>query len=97
MMPKMRTTVTLDPDVEQLLRNATHSTGQNFKDALNNGLRRGLAHLAAVAPDTAFVVKARPLGLRIGLDPARLHDLEDDLEAEAFAATTRKLAKKLKQ
>ena len=93
----MRTTVTLDPDVEQLLRNATHSTGLNFKEALNDGLRRGLAHLGEAARATPFVVKARPLGLRIGLDRARLHDVEDDLEAEAFAATTRRLAKKLKQ
>jgi hypothetical protein len=45
----MRTTVTLDPDVEQLLRNATQTNGQNFKDALNNGLRRSLAHLAPAA------------------------------------------------
>ncbi|HTO04801.1 MAG TPA: hypothetical protein VL069_13910 [Opitutus sp.] len=93
----MRTTVTLDPDVEQLLRDATHNTGLNFKEALNDGLRRGLAHLVASAPTTPFVVKARPMGLRVGLDPARLHELEDDLEAAAFAATTRKLAKKLRQ
>lgn len=92
----MRTTVTLDPDVEQLLRDATHSTGLNFKEALNNGLRRGLAHLAATASPTPFIVRARPMGLRVGLDPTRLHDLEDDLEAEAFGTTTRKLARKLK-
>lgn len=92
----MRTTVTLDPDVEQLLRHATHTSGQNFKEALNDGLRRGLAHLAPATSATPFVVKARPLGLRIGIDPARLHDVVDDLEAEAFAAITRRLGKKLK-
>jgi hypothetical protein len=37
------------------------------------------------------------MGLRAGLDPARLHDLADDLEAEAFAATTRKLRKATKR
>lgn len=93
----MRTTVTLDPDVEQLLRHATHGSQQNFKAALNDGLRRGLAHLAPSAPVARFVVKARPMGLRAGLDPARLHDLADDLEAEAFATTTRKLRKALKK
>jgi hypothetical protein len=92
----MRTTVTLDPDVEQLLRNATHGSGLSFKEALNDGLRRGLAHLVPATAVTPFVVKARPLGLRAGVDPARLHDLADDLDAEAFAATTRRLRKKLK-
>jgi hypothetical protein len=93
----MRTTVTLDPDVEQLLRYATHGSQQNFKAALNDGLRRGLAHLAPQTPVTRFVVKSRPMGLRAGLDPARLHDLADDLEAAAFASTTRKLRKALKK
>ncbi len=93
----MRTTVTLDPDVEQLLRHATHGSQQNFKEALNDGLRRGLAHLAPAVAAERFVVKARPMGLRAGADPSRLHDLADDLEAEAFAATTRKLLKALKK
>jgi hypothetical protein len=93
----MRTTVTLDPDVEQLLRHATHGSQQNFKEALNDGLRRGLAHLAPAVAAKRFVVKARPMGLRAGVDPSRLHDLADDLEAEAFATTTRKLLKALKK
>ncbi len=37
------------------------------------------------------------MGLRAGIDPARLHDLADDQEAEAFAATTRKLRAALKK
>jgi hypothetical protein len=32
-----------------------------------------------------------------GLDPSRLHDLADDLEAHAFAVTTRKLRRALKK
>ena len=93
----MRTTVTLDPDVEQRLHHATHGSQQNFKAALNDGLRRGLAHLAPAVAVTPFVVNARPMGLRTGLDPSRLHDLADDLEAETFAVTTRKLRKALKK
>jgi hypothetical protein len=93
----MRTTVTLDPDVEQLLRHATHGSQQKFKTALNDAIRRGLAHHAAPATGKRFVVEARPMGLRTGLDPARLHDLADDLEAEAFAATTRRLHRALKK
>jgi hypothetical protein len=92
----MRTTVTLDPDVVELLRQATHGSQQNFKEALNHGLRRGLAHLAAPAA-TPFTVSARPMGLRAGIDPARLHDFADELEAEAFAATTQEFRRAMKR
>jgi len=93
----MRTTVTLDPDVEELLRQATHLSGQNFKETLNDGLRRGLAHLAPTVTAAPFKVEARTLGLRAGIDPAQLHHVADDLEAEAFASTTRRLAKVIKR
>lgn len=39
----MRTTVTLDPDVEALLRQAMEERGLSFKHALNDAVRAGLA------------------------------------------------------
>ena len=38
----MRTTVTLDPDVERLLRNAMKERSISFKEALNEAARIGL-------------------------------------------------------
>ncbi|MGA9422013.1 MAG: hypothetical protein WBW61_06590 [Rhodanobacteraceae bacterium] len=38
----MRTTVTLDPDVEILLKQAMRENGLPFKQVLNNALRSGL-------------------------------------------------------
>jgi hypothetical protein len=38
----MRTTVTLDPDVERLLRAAVKERGISFKEALNEAARIGL-------------------------------------------------------
>jgi|HubBroStandDraft_4_1064222.scaffolds.fasta_scaffold758185_1 hypothetical protein len=38
----MRTTVTLDPDVEQLIRNAMRERSITFKEALNEAVRDGL-------------------------------------------------------
>ena len=38
----MRTTVTLDPDVERLLRDSMKSRGISFKNALNEAIRAGL-------------------------------------------------------
>ena len=38
----MRTTVTLDPDVQRLLKEAEHKTGRPFKQVLNDAVRAGL-------------------------------------------------------
>jgi hypothetical protein len=38
----MRTTVTLDPDVERLLKAAAREKGAPFKQVLNDAVREGL-------------------------------------------------------
>lgn len=38
----MRTTVTLDPDVEELIRQRMHERHSTFKDVVNEGLRVAL-------------------------------------------------------
>ena len=38
----MRTTITLDPDVEALLRREVRQRGEPFKQVLNNAIRAGL-------------------------------------------------------
>ena len=44
MMILMRTTVTLDHDVEKLLRRAVRERDQSFKTVLNAAIRRGLCY-----------------------------------------------------
>jgi predicted transcriptional regulator len=88
----MRTTVTLDPDVERLLKNEAHARGQSFKIALNEAVRQAFRpKLAPPHKRKPFVVKARPMGLRAGIDPARLGELADEMETDAFLATTKRL------
>ncbi len=84
----MRTTVTLDKDVERLLREAMHRSRRGFKETLNAALRTGLTRKSAGTKRPPFVVHARPMGLRPGLDPAGLNKLADELELEAFLAKT---------
>jgi hypothetical protein len=79
----MRTTVTLDKDVERLLRDAMHRSQSGFKQALNAAIRAGLGQKTAPVARRPFVLKARPLGLRAGLDPAGFNKLADDLELDA--------------
>ena len=38
----MRTTITLDPDVQALIRTAMKERGLSFKEALNSAVRTGL-------------------------------------------------------
>lgn len=88
----MRTTVTLESDLERMLRETAVRTRRPFKKVLNDTLRSALEGKAGMATAEPFVVEARPMGLRTGLDPAGFNRLADDLEAEAFLETTRKLA-----
>jgi hypothetical protein len=64
----MRTTVTLDPDVEAKLKATMRERDVSFKAALNDALRAGLA--GQVAPRRRFRVKPAPLGVRVDIDKA---------------------------
>ena len=57
----MRTTVTLDPDVEMLIRNAMRERGLSFKEALNEAARKGLRHEKQKG-SRHFEQKSFPLG-----------------------------------
>jgi len=56
----VRTTVTLDPDVEALLHRAMKQRGVSFKEALNSAIRAGLTHARSKGKN--FVQKSFPLG-----------------------------------
>ena len=80
----MRTTVTLDADVERMLRDTMHRTRRSFKETLNRALRAGLtARRQPAGKPKPFVLTARPMGLREGIDPTALNKLADELEVDA--------------
>ena len=80
----MRTTVTLDPDVEQLLREAVRRSGKSFKVVLNRAVREGRAQPGDARVAKPFRVKARRMGLRGGIDPGALNRLLDEVEVDRF-------------
>ena len=82
----MRTTVTLDKDVERMLRTAMHQQRRSFKETLNSVLRAGLSTKKEGSRRIPFKVRARPMGLKAGIDPAGLNKLADDLDVEAQTA-----------
>lgn len=56
----MRTTVTLDPDTEQIVRARMKAKGVSFKRALNDAIREGEPVHAKATP---YVVKPRSMGV----------------------------------
>lgn len=86
----MRTTVTLDTDVEQLLRESMERGRKTFKQALNEAVRLALGGTRSGA-EQPFVVDAQPMRLLPGIDPAQIRDLDDELEIAEFLRKTRAL------
>jgi plasmid stability protein len=62
----VRTTVTLDADVEAKLRQAARERGQSFKAVLNDAVRAGLS--GGERSRRRYRLPARPLGVRQGVD-----------------------------
>jgi hypothetical protein len=78
----MRTTVTLDADVEQFVRDACQKRRKSFKRVLNDALRESLKP----TDSKKTLLPPRSMGLATGIDPRRLSDLADELEADATLA-----------
>jgi hypothetical protein len=80
----MRTTITLEPDVAELIRQESRSGKRSQKAIINEALRRGLS--GAEPPEPAEPFRVRPIdsAFRSGVDPARLNQLTDELEAEDY-------------
>lgn len=83
----MRTTVTLDPDVENILRGESHRTRTSFKQVLNAAVRTALRPHTEKAPK---LLPPRSLGLANGIDPRDLGGLADEMEAEAYLEIARR-------
>jgi hypothetical protein len=86
----MRTTVTLDKDVERLLRTSMTRSRRTFKETLNAAVRSGLSIRQSRSTPPAFVVNARPMGMRPGIDPTSFNKLADELELDAALALPRR-------
>lgn len=79
MIARMRTTVTLEPDVEALLRKAMRERGISFKDALNQAVRVGLSRPASREYRLPFTAR---MGFRPDVALDKAHTLAGALEDE---------------
>ena len=90
----MRTTLTLDDDVAMKLRELAHRRRLPFKEVVNSVLRRGLAAQEGRGelrqPFRVDVFRSR---FRPGVDPLKLNQLSDELEAQRFVEVKRSRTK----
>ena len=81
----MRTTLTLEPELAQKLRDLAHKRGTSFKQVLNDAIRRGLsAQLPAAGVEPFTFEPHRGGAFQPGIDPTKLNQLFDQIEVEGF-------------
>ena len=79
----MRTTFTIDADIVPKLKQLVRRKRDPMRKVLNDLIRAAIgAELKEEAP--VFEVKSVNLGLRTGLDPAKINSLFDELEVARF-------------
>ena len=86
----MRTTLTLDPDVEQLLKREMRRTGGSMKAVVNQALRIGLGAAGKPPGAAPYAVEPHDFGVRPGIDTDRLNRLVDETGA---GGTVRKIGR----
>lgn len=81
----MRTTLTLDDDVADFLKDQSRLHNKPFEQVANEMLRRGMTSSSKVPEPPPFKIVPNRSKLVPGLDLHRLNQLNDQLEAEDFA------------
>ena len=78
----MRTTLTLDPDVEVKLKQKMAKDKISLKRAVNDTLRAGFSKPPAKLPK--FAVKPKAMGIMPGIDYGKVNQFLDDLDVEEY-------------
>jgi hypothetical protein len=75
----VRTTLTLEPDVAERLRQEMRRSGKGLKETVNDAMRLGLGVSGKRSRPPRFVVRPHAFGFRPGIDLDRLNQLSDEL------------------
>ena len=81
----MRTTLTIDDDIADALRERARLLDLPFKQVVNDALRRGMSPGTREAPSPEYRVVPRHSGFVPGIDPLKLNQINDQLDADSFS------------
>ncbi len=79
----MQTTLTLDDEIADRLRQRCRETGKSLEAITNEVLRLGLNSDTTLRPQEPFRVDARPLGLHPGIQLDNIGELLEQLDGPA--------------
>ncbi len=82
----MRTTLRLDDDVADFVKEQSRAQNKSFEQVVNETLRLSMAQSAKPVDTREFLVKPCNSGLAEGIDTVRLNQVLDDLDVEEFLA-----------
>lgn len=85
----MRTTITIREDLARRLQDEMNARGTSFRRTLESVLERGFEQSSSPSKKD-FHIEPHPMGLKAGIDPVRLDDLDTDQEVERFLDIARK-------
>ena len=74
----------MDDDVAESLREQARLQDSTFKQVVNDALRRGLSPDARDIPTREYRVAPNNSALAPGIDPMKLNQINDELEASTF-------------
>ena len=86
----MRTTLTLDDDVGEFLREQARLHDKPFKQVVNETLRRGMSPASDQKPRRPYRVKPIHGTLAPGFDPLKIKEFLGDLDLEHFSEIQRR-------
>ena len=81
----MRTTLTIDPEIADRLKQEAALGKRPLKVIVNEALRKGLG-LTSAKRTKPYRLKPHSSGFVAGIDPGKLNQLADELEAGEFWA-----------
>lgn len=86
----MRTTLTLDDDVAEFLKEQSRIQNKPFKQIVNETVRRGMSPDVKAHRKPRFKIAPNRGQLVAGVDPLRLNQVNDEIETEDFARESSK-------
>ena len=84
MVSVMRTTLTIDADIADFLKEQSRFHGKSFNQVVNETLRRGMSPAANEKARKPFKVKPVPGGYMLGVDPMNPKDFLNQLDDEHY-------------